>query len=197
MKPDVVLLNEIERYTGWGNQDQPEMYKNHLETKTGKRWYYTFAQEYGNWSSKGKGNLILSTVPFTSIDHYELVHNRDRSVGRSHDYLEQPGDHVSADALGSGLLNSWRLTQATEVTTYAAAQPENKILSGDMNAWQDETSIAQFNKYFYDSWTVALGKGDGDRVLGQSRGRRRMVVSTTSSTRSSSARPHREVVTGL
>jgi endonuclease/exonuclease/phosphatase family metal-dependent hydrolase len=54
---------------------------------------------------------------------------------------------------------SLRLTQATEVTTWSAGEPENKILTGDMNAWPDQSSIAQFNKYFYDSWTVAVSKG--------------------------------------
>jgi endonuclease/exonuclease/phosphatase family metal-dependent hydrolase len=52
-----------------------------------------------------------------------------------------------------------RLTQATEVTTWAAPQPENKILTGDMNAWPDQTSIAHLNKYFFDSWTVAASQG--------------------------------------
>ena len=62
MQPDVVMLNEIEKYTSWGNQNQPEVYKSLLQSKTGKTWYYVFAQEFGAWSSNGKGNLILSTV---------------------------------------------------------------------------------------------------------------------------------------
>ena len=158
MKPDVVLLNEIEKYTGWGNQNQPEVYKNLLQTKTGKTWYYTFAQEFGNWSSNGKGNLILATVPFDNTDRYELVHNGDRSIaeavltwnGRKITFILT---HLDPDS------QSLRLTQATEVTTWASPEPENKILTGDMNAWPDQTSIAQFNKYFYDSWTVAESKG--------------------------------------
>ena len=72
MKPDVVLLNEIEKYTGWGNQNQPEVYKNLLQSKTGKTWYYIFAQEFGDWSSNGKGNLILSRVPLKSTDRHEM-----------------------------------------------------------------------------------------------------------------------------
>jgi endonuclease/exonuclease/phosphatase family metal-dependent hydrolase len=28
-----------------------------------------------------------------------------------------------------------------------------------MNAWPDQTSIAQFDKYYYDSWAVAKSKG--------------------------------------
>jgi endonuclease/exonuclease/phosphatase family metal-dependent hydrolase len=158
MQPDVVLLNEIEKFTGWGNQNQPEVYKSLLQSKTGKTWYYVFAQEYGDWSSNGKGNLILSTVPLQSIDRHELVHNSDRSIaeaiinwgGRQ---ITLISTHLDPDS------QALRLTQATEVTTWAASEPENKILTGDMNAWPDQTSIAQLNKSFYDSWAVAASKG--------------------------------------
>jgi endonuclease/exonuclease/phosphatase family metal-dependent hydrolase len=52
-----------------------------------------------------------------------------------------------------------RLAQAQGVTSWAAPEPENKIFTGDMNAWPDQTSIKQLNTAFYDSWTVALSKG--------------------------------------
>jgi endonuclease/exonuclease/phosphatase family metal-dependent hydrolase len=158
MNPHVVMLNEIEKYTGWGNQNQPEVYKSLLQSKTGKTWYYIFAQEYGNWSSNGKGNLILSTVPFKFTDRHELVHNGDRSIAEA--IIEWNGrritlacTHLDPDSL------TLRLTQATEVTTWAAPEPENRIITGDMNAWPDQTSIAQFNKYYYDSWAVAARNG--------------------------------------
>ncbi len=158
MKPDVVLMNEIEKYTGWGNQNQPEVYRNLLEASTGKRWYQHFAQEYGDWNSNGKGNLILSTVPFQHTDRYELVHNGDRSIaaatirwnGRPITFILTHLDHESY---------SLRLKQAIEVTTWAASEPENKILAGDMNAWPDQSSVAQFNRFFHDSWAVAVSKG--------------------------------------
>ena len=158
MNPDVVLLNEIERLTGWGNEDQPEVYKNLLQAKTGKTWYYTFAQEWGQWTSNGKGNLILSTAPFDSVDHYELVNNGDRSVAeasitwnaRRVTFVLTHLDPYSA---------TLRLTQAQEVTTWAAASPEARILTGDMNAWPDQTSIAHFNTLYNDSWSVALAAG--------------------------------------
>jgi endonuclease/exonuclease/phosphatase family metal-dependent hydrolase len=212
MKPDVVLLNEIEKYTGWGNQDQPEVYRRHLETKTGKRWYYTFAQEFGNWSSNGKGNLILSTVPFTSTDKYELVHDGDRSIAEATITWNSRRitfllTHLDPDS------QALRLRQATEVTTYAAAQPENKILAGDMNAWPDQSSIGQYNKYFYDSWTVALNKGTATAFSGNegqtkngridyifySKGSPNLVVKSSQvyDTRSGGAMPsdHRPVLT--
>jgi endonuclease/exonuclease/phosphatase family metal-dependent hydrolase len=63
---------------------------------------------------------------------------------------------------------SLRLAQATEVTTWSSAQPENRIIAGDMNAWPDQTSIAQFNKTYYDSWTVAANQGTATAFSGNS-----------------------------
>lgn len=158
MAPDVVMLNEIEKHTGWGNQDQPEVYKALLESKTGKKWYYLFAQEFGNWDSNGKGNLILSRVPFSFKDRKALTYNGDRSIaqasitwnGRPITFILT---HLDPDS------HALRYKQASEVTSWAASEPENKILTGDMNAWPDQSSIAQINKYFYDSWDVAASKG--------------------------------------
>jgi endonuclease/exonuclease/phosphatase family metal-dependent hydrolase len=167
MKPDVVLLNEIEKYTGWGNQNQPEVYKSLLQSKTGKTWYYLFAQEFGDWSSNGKGNLILSTKPFTSTERHVLTYNSDRSIGQA--AITWNGRPITfmlthLDPASQAL----RLKQATEVTARAATESENKILTGDMNAWPDQTSIAQLNRTFYDSWAVAAGKGTAYAVSGNS-----------------------------
>ena len=159
MTPDVVMLNEIERYTGWGNQDQPEIYRALLETKTGRKWYAHFAQEWGQWTAAGKGNLILSTVPFDFTSQYELVHNVDRSLAEA--VITWNGKritllltHLDPDS------QDLRLTQAQEVTAFAAGLPENRILTGDMNAWPDQTSIAHFNTSYNDTWTVAAALGN-------------------------------------
>src|SRR4051812_41706358 len=57
----VVTLNEVERFTGWGNEDQPARYAALLNAATGKTWYYTFAEREGG--TRGQGNLIPSTLP--------------------------------------------------------------------------------------------------------------------------------------
>ena len=165
MRPDVIMFNEIEKYTSWGNEDQPEVYKNLMQQKTGKTWYYHFAQEYGAWSSNGKGNLILSTYPIKFTDRYELVYNNDRSIAEIE--ITVNGRNISLilthlDPYDQAL----RLLQATEVTTWSASQPENRIITGDMNAWPDQTSIAKFNQSYYDSWTVAAAKGTATAFSG-------------------------------
>jgi endonuclease/exonuclease/phosphatase family metal-dependent hydrolase len=164
-KPDVVMFNEIEKYTGWGNQDQPEVYKKLLEQKTGQTWYYIFAQEFGAWSSNGKGNMILSRFPLRITDRYELVHNADRSIAMATITVNNRDitlicTHLDPDS------QTLRLTQAKEVTGWSASQPENRIITGDMNAWPDQSSISHFNSLYYDSWTVAASKGAASAFSG-------------------------------
>jgi endonuclease/exonuclease/phosphatase family metal-dependent hydrolase len=166
-QPDVVMFNEIEKNDSWGSQDQPEVYRSLLQQKTGKTWYYVFAQEFGAWSSAGKGNLILSTYPIQVSDRYELVHNADRSIALAEITVNNReitliSTHLDPDDA------SLRLVQATEVTGFAAAQPENRILTGDMNAWPDQTSIAQYNTLYNDSWTVASNNGTAVAFSGNS-----------------------------
>ena len=105
MNPDVVTFNEIEKYTGWGNENQPEVYKALLQQKTGRTWYSHFAQEFGQWSSNGKGNLILSTYPIGITDNYELVHNADRSIGMASTRLPPPSSLIQTNS--SRTVSSW------------------------------------------------------------------------------------------
>ena len=165
MNPDVVMLNEIEKNDYWGNEDQPEVYKALLERKTGRTWHYVFAQEYGDWYSNGKGNLILSRYPLNVVDRYELVRNADRSIAMA--TITVNGRDVTLLSTHLDPYDqSLRLVQATEVTGWAAVQPENRILAGDMNAWPDQTSIAHFTKTYRDSWAVAAAKGTATAFAG-------------------------------
>jgi endonuclease/exonuclease/phosphatase family metal-dependent hydrolase len=167
MQPDVIMLNEIEKYTGWGNENQPEVYKNLMQQKTGKTWYYMFAQEFGDWSANGKGNMIMSTYPFSYTDRYELVNNYDRSVGLATITVNNRPITLMVTHLDP-YDATLRLTQAKEVKTWAAPQPENRILTGDMNAWPDQSSIQYLNTYYNDSWTVAVQNGTATTFSGNS-----------------------------
>src|SRR6185437_5403814 len=121
-------------------------------------WYYVFAQEFGNWSSAGKGNLILSSYPIQIADRYELVHNSDRSAAVATITVNSRDVTLISTHLDP-YDQSLRLTQAKEVTGWAALQPENRIITGDMNAWPDQTSIGQYNTLYNDSWVVASNNG--------------------------------------
>jgi endonuclease/exonuclease/phosphatase family metal-dependent hydrolase len=165
MNPDVVFFNEIEKNDYWGHQDQPEVYKALLQQKTGRTWYYVFAQEFGEWGANGKGNLILSRYPIHVADRYELVHNADRSIAMATITVNNRDVTLISTHLDPEN-QSLRLTQATEVTGWAAAQPENRIIAGDMNAWPDQSSIAQFTRTYKDSWAVAAANGTATSFAG-------------------------------
>jgi len=156
--PDVVMFNEIEKNNSWGNQNQPEVYKTLLQQKTGRTWYYLFAQEFGDWSANGKGNLILSRYPIAVTDRYELMRNYDRSIGMAVITVNSRDITLISTHLDP-YDKTLRLAQAMEVTGWSAVQPENRILAGDMNAWPDQTSIAHFNTLYNDSWVVAATAG--------------------------------------
>jgi endonuclease/exonuclease/phosphatase family metal-dependent hydrolase len=161
-KPDVVLLNEVERFTYWGQEDQPARYKALLEQKTGRRWYSHFAQEFGQWSSNGKGHQILSVYPFDSVSYSTIT----QSSG-----LGGAGAAAQATIMVNGRTINFvlthldpydpamRLTQAQDVLRWAAGFAENRILVGDMNAWPDQASILEIYKTYNNSWDLALAKG--------------------------------------
>jgi len=165
MKPDVVLLNEVEKYTGWGNENQPERYRTLLAAKTGRTWYSHFAQRYGNSTGNGQGNQILSTFPFDSTDLTTLSYSRSIAAaaitvhGRLITLMET---HLDPESL------TYRLTQARQVITWGLAQPENRIIGGDFNAWPDQTSIAEMNKTYADSWAEAAKLGKALSFAGNS-----------------------------
>ncbi len=154
--PDVVAINEGEMYTGFGNEDQPRRYRDLLQQKTGVTWYYHHAQEYGDWDSPGKTNLLLSKYPFASQDRHVL--SWDRSVatgtivvnGRNISILVTHLDHE---------YQSRRYTQANEVKSYASGIAENRILTGDWNAWPDQTSVTTMYGTYYDAWVEAKKLG--------------------------------------
>ncbi len=169
MNPDVVLLNEVEKYTGWGNEDQPARFKSMLQTKTGKTWYAHFAQEYGDWSSNGKGHLILSSRPFESTG-YTAITASSGLIGAG--AAAQAAIIVNGRRINFILSHldpsssTMRLIQARDVIAWASGFAENRIITGDMNAWPDQSSILEFNKTYYDSWTVAESKGTATGISG-------------------------------
>jgi endonuclease/exonuclease/phosphatase family metal-dependent hydrolase len=156
MNPDVVMLNEVEKFTGWGNEDQPERYLAMLEAKTGKKWYASFTQEYGNWTSNGKGHEILSTFPLEITDQTLISYTRvigEANITVNGRNITLIVTHLDPDS------QAYRLTQAKEVITWASSKPENRIVTGDFNAWPDQSSILEMNNSLKDSWTEASNIG--------------------------------------
>jgi endonuclease/exonuclease/phosphatase family metal-dependent hydrolase len=156
LKPDVVSLNEIEKYTGWGNQDQPAVYKKLLEQKTGHTWYMVWAQEYGNWSANGKGNLIFSRFPWTGTARYLLPHVRTVALGEitiNGRNVTFASTHLDPDS------ESYRLNQAESLVPWELGFAENRIIVGDLNAQPTSSTLTYLKKTYTDGWLVAKSGG--------------------------------------
>jgi endonuclease/exonuclease/phosphatase family metal-dependent hydrolase len=171
INPHVVMLNEVEKNTSWGNEDQPARYEALLEAKTGRKWYRMFTQEFGDSSANGKGHLILSVYPIDAVSRIGITPS---------DGLKGAGAAGEASITVNGRnislviahldpeSRTMRLTQARDVISWATSYAENRIIAGDMNAWPDQSSIAEFAKTYNDSWAVAESRGAAQAVAGVS-----------------------------
>ena len=163
------MLNEVEKYTSWGNQDQPARYKALLEARTGRTWYSHFSQEYGHWSNNGKGHQILSLYPFDSVSHSTITPSSGLNGAGA---ISQAAITVNGRTVNLLITHldpydqSMRLTQARDALRIASGYAENRILTGDMNAWPDQSSILEINRTYNDSWTVAASMGRATGISG-------------------------------
>jgi endonuclease/exonuclease/phosphatase family metal-dependent hydrolase len=154
--PDVVSLNELEKKTSWGNEDQPAKYKALLEAKTGHPWYMVWAQEYGDWDANGKGNVIYSRFPWVSTKQYLLTHTRTVALGQivvNGRNITFSSTHLDPDS------ESYRVDQAEELVPWETNYAENRIVAGDMNAQPTSTSMTYVKNTYIDGWLAA--KADG------------------------------------
>jgi endonuclease/exonuclease/phosphatase family metal-dependent hydrolase len=153
--PHVVSLNEVERFTSWGNEDQPKRFAELLKQKTGKTWYYHFASRNG--AANAQGNLLLSVYPIESTGSLLLSHNRSVAQiritvnGRSVSVFSTHLDHESA---------SRRATQMEELKKWALGFPEQRIIAGDFNTWPTAGEIgARMTGTYFDVWAEAAKAG--------------------------------------
>jgi endonuclease/exonuclease/phosphatase family metal-dependent hydrolase len=147
---NVVSLNEVEKYTGWGNEDQPARFASLLKSKTKKTWYYNFAGADGD--RKGQGNLLLTTYEIESDDDYELSYGR--AVARiaiivNGIRVNLYSTHLDAES------SSRRNTQIRELKAWADNYPEQRIVLGDFNASSSSGEIALMTASYADAWAAA------------------------------------------
>ncbi|HEX5473875.1 MAG TPA: DNRLRE domain-containing protein [Vicinamibacterales bacterium] len=154
INPDIVSLNEIEYYTGYGDEDQPARYASLLKSKTGKTWYYKFVTASG--ATKGNGNLILSRYPFQDTGTEQLSYSRavvQVSIvvnGRTISFFST---HLDANS------SSYRLTEVGELQAWASGISEQRIVAGDFNANVGSAEITKMTSLYTDTWAKAVSQG--------------------------------------
>jgi endonuclease/exonuclease/phosphatase family metal-dependent hydrolase len=163
--PDIISLNEIEKFvSGHGNEDQPALYQSLLTQKTGRTWEYVFAQRYGNWSSNGGGNMILSRFPIRGLARLWLTcSNRSAALatitvnGREVNFVST---HVDSQS------SSCRSAEIQQLLPWLKTFPEQRILAGDFN---QSINLPLIPDDYNDGWAVAQTLGTAIDIPGNSR----------------------------
>jgi endonuclease/exonuclease/phosphatase family metal-dependent hydrolase len=158
--PDIVSLVEVESWDSYYSGDQVAMYQQMLQARTGVYWYTLDIQKYGQWTSGGQRNAILSKFPLDSTYRYEFSLGDPRAVG---------GATISVNGRTINLMSThldWvyesnRIEQASELVSYASGFAEDRIITGDFNGTPGTTEINTMTGAYNDAWTVAQSLGVG------------------------------------
>jgi endonuclease/exonuclease/phosphatase family metal-dependent hydrolase len=167
-RPDIVSLNEVERYTGWGNYDGPAVLAGLMKQYTGQRWYYKFST--GSGASTGNGNLVMSRFPFEATGVRLLSHDRvavDVVIHVNGRNVNFTSTHLDADS------TSIRLTEIGELTSWQKTLAEPRVIAGDFNAWPGSSENSKMKTLYYDSWAEAQADGTASAYSGNSAGNTR------------------------
>jgi endonuclease/exonuclease/phosphatase family metal-dependent hydrolase len=166
MQPDVISLNEVERFSSsWGNENQPEVFATLLRQKTGHRWYVHFAQRSGQWSSNGQGNAILSRFPFTQTDELRLSCNRSAALAG----IQVNGRTITLLSTHLDLDSGCRTTQVSQLLAWFRSYPEARIMAGDWNAQASSGHVTTVTPTYHDAWAQAAAAGSAIDYPGNSR----------------------------
>jgi endonuclease/exonuclease/phosphatase family metal-dependent hydrolase len=167
--PDIISLNEMERFTGWSrNTDEPVTIAALLKAKTGRTWYYKFQTLSGG--AKGIGCMILSRFPFDATEPRLL--SGDRSAinaaitinGRTINFTST---HLHPDS------STYRKSEIGELTSWQRGMAEQRIIAGDFNATYTSSENSMMKQTYTDSWAEAQRDGTATAYPGNTSGNTR------------------------
>jgi endonuclease/exonuclease/phosphatase family metal-dependent hydrolase len=158
MNPDIVSLVEVESQDSYDSGNGVAQYQAMLQQKTGVAWYTLDIQDYGQWTSPGIRNAILSKIPFSASYRHVYSTGRDRTVG---------GITVSVNGRIVNVLSTHldpydegnRITQVKELIPYATGFAEDRIVLGDFNALPYSSEVGTFVSAYFDGWAEAVKLG--------------------------------------
>jgi len=174
INPNIVSLNEVQRYTSHANEDQPARLLSMLKSKTGASWYMYFRTTSG--SSKGHGNLILSRFPIASTSYCQLSSARvaaNVAVTVNGRLVNFYSTHLDS----SSSTSTYRIAEVKKLLACLGTDAEQKIVAGDFNARDYTTEINMMENVNYDGWAEAAEDGTsvdypGNTAYGATRRRR-------------------------
>lgn len=151
-RPDVISLNEAMKFSSTNSHAQ--RIADRLRAVTGQTWTYRWIQKSG--AATGEGEVIMSRLDVDALDDYLLSYARSVAMmrlnvnGRNVTVYSTHLDHQST---------SYRLTQISQLKSWMATNPEQRIVAGDFNAWPGTTEYSTMTATFNDGWAVARSAG--------------------------------------
>ena len=159
-RPDIVLLQEVEQFTKYGNFDHVAYLEKVLERETG-RAYYTFwsnpgGTEYGN----GQVNAILSVFPLRNVDGRPMPYGTPLTMANVEVLA---GKELALFCLH---LTSWvgndgkRATDVAELVYWMTVRGSRvRLAGGDWNATPDSVPLAPMHHFYKDIYKKATAAG--------------------------------------
>jgi endonuclease/exonuclease/phosphatase family metal-dependent hydrolase len=167
--PDIVSLNEVEKYTSWSkNTNEPETLLALMKAKTGKTWYYKFETLSG--STNGIGDMILSRFPIDASGPLLMSGGRsaiDVAITVNGRTINFTSTHLHPDS------TSYRVTEIAQLTSWQLGLAQQRIIAGDFNALPTWSEMAGMTKTYYDSWAEAQVDGTAVAYAGNTAGNTR------------------------
>jgi endonuclease/exonuclease/phosphatase family metal-dependent hydrolase len=156
-RPDVVALQEVETW----DENQPQRYKQLLEQYTGNSWTVVWAPVIN--SSGTEGNVILTRLPVSSQNAYQMHANGDYSALYSNRSVAQAtvnvgGVDVNVFSTHLDYYNTGdRTTQEQQLMSWALNFGGPRLVSGDFNSWWGEYWITNMQTQYTDTWQDVTG----------------------------------------
>lgn len=145
---DVVCLNEVEQFTGYGSHDCVQIWCDIL----GASWAGVFANTSGTLWGHGQCNVILSRLPMTGNFTKGLKYGRV-AVGTIINGITIISAHLANDSANE------RCVQTFQVIKESDRQSTGKVaLCGDWNSHDGNVEQAPLQAFFSDAWKHAAGK---------------------------------------
>jgi endonuclease/exonuclease/phosphatase family metal-dependent hydrolase len=156
LNPQLVSLNEVERFTSYANEDQTATLVAMLKARMGGQWYSYYRT--GPGTTNGHGNAIISRFPITSTSYCQLSATRvaaNVAVAVNGRLLNFYSTHLDS----SSTTSTYRLAEIRKFLPCLAGDSEQKLIAGDFNAKVATTEIGLMTPLHTDVWLkAAAGK---------------------------------------
>lgn len=152
LNPDIICLNELEHFNGYGNTDQLEMIRSFMSHELNKPFTAKFCHIGGSITyNRGQGNGIITSFPDAKWLGKGLYKNRSVISGQLAP-VDIYGLHTDNE---SAINRSIQLSQVLRFTD--SLNPE--VFCGDYNCQYNSVEIAPWYFFYKDAWIEAKKLG--------------------------------------